>query len=242
MSDFEKQEGMKHYYDGTSYYEDNLKRFIDLENPFQRFRISRVLQLYTPLKNESVLDLGCGWGTFCFALAPLCREMTGLDYSRKSIELCQHLLKNTRQQNVAFVCADAQNSGLNSKFYDLITAIDFFEHLYPEVSERVFDECWRLLKEKGRLLIWAPHRGHFLEILKNHNIILKKDKSHVHYKSMNYFLDALERRNFLIKKAYYSESRWPILSKVERSLLKVVPLFRRHILILAEKRSSVVSP
>jgi len=225
----------KEYYDKSKYFDKRAKVFADLENPFQKYRISKVLQLYTPSKEERVLDLGCGWGTFCFIVAPLCRQVTGLDFSQKSIDLCNRLLGEKNFSNIKFICADAQDTGLESESYNVIICADLFEHLYHKISEKVLDECRRLLKKKGKLIIWTPHRGHILEILKNNNIILKKDVSHVNYKSMNYLIKNLTMRNFLIKKSYYVESHIPFFRSIERLFMRFLPIMRRRIAILAEK-------
>jgi len=233
MRDLEQQEKMKKYYDTSKYYNNDV--FTDLKSPFQKYRISKVFQIYTPTKRERVLDLGCGWGTFCFAAAPTCDLITGVDYSEKSIALCNKLLSKSHNPNIDFVCVDAQDTKFESESYDVIICADLFEHLYPEVFENVLDECRRLLKKGGKLVIWTPHRGHILEILKNNNIILKKDVSHVDYKSMNLILETLCTKQFSIKKKYYVESHIPLLCYIEKRLLYLIPLLRRRIAILAEK-------
>ena len=236
MTDFQEQEKMREYYDESDYFNEKIETHVDLlKSPFQKYRISKVLQIYSPDGEESVLDMGCALGAFCFALAPLCKEITGVDYSRKAIGLCNRFLRKSQYSNIKFICGDAQNTGLKSESYDVIICADLFEHLYPEVSEKVLDECRRLLKKSGKLVIWTPHRGHILEILKNNNIILKRDISHVDYKSMDYLLRSLRKRNFSIQKAYYAESHIPVFRVLERLLLPVLPLFRRRIAILAEK-------
>lgn len=224
------------FYDKNVYSnESKNKLFVELDSPFQRYRITKVLGIYTPNKNERVLDLGCGWGTFCFAVSPLCNHVTGVDFSRKSIELCNRLLAEKKYANVDFVLADAQDTGLPSESYDVIICADLFEHLYPKQFEKVLDECTRLLKKGGKLVVWTPHRGHIFEILKNNNILLKKDEAHVDYKSTEPIINALTKRNFSIKKSYYTESQFPVFSTIEKTLLPVLPLMRRRIAILAEK-------
>ncbi len=224
------------FYDEKIYTNDSCSaKFSNLKHPFQRYRITNVLKLYTPNKKEKVLDFGCGWGTFCFALAPLCKHITGVDFSKGSIDFCQRELKKRKYGNVDFMCADVQKTGLNSASYDLIVTADLFEHLYPEQFQNALDEAQRLLKPKGKISIWIPSRGHFLEILKNHNIIMKKDEGHVNYKSMETVIGELKRRRFKILKSYYAESHLPVISKLEKWTLGFIPLMRRRIAILAEK-------
>lgn len=221
------------FYDNSLYFDRRLATFADRKSRFQQYRIRKVLEIHTPKATDTVLDLGCGWGTFSFAIAGLCRQVVGLDFSKKSIAICKKLLAKTKQKNIRFVRANAEATKLPSRSFDVIIAADLFEHLYPDQTERVLDECHRLLKRGGKIAIWTPHRGHILEILKNHDIILARDVSHVDYKSMDRLLTGLTRRGFRIVKNYYAESHVPVLSVIERVLLGVIPMFRRRIAILA---------
>jgi ubiquinone/menaquinone biosynthesis C-methylase UbiE len=225
----------KEYYDRSDYFEGDTEHLTDLASPFQRYRISKVLEIYRPNSQDRVLDLGCGWGTFCFALAPQVREVVGLDFSEKSIELCNRELESAPRTNVRFVCADAGDTGLPAGSFDVIIAADLLEHLYPEDSQRVFQEAYRLLGPGGRLVVWTPHRGHLLEILKNHDILLERDVSHVDYKSMDRLVGYAEAAGFAIERAYYAESHVPGLRGLERLLQRWIPLLRRRIAVLARK-------
>ena len=235
MAQFELQKKMRDYYNENSYFPD-VKTYEDMLNTlFQKYRITHIKMIYAPDKEDRVLDLGCALGTFCFALAPHCEKIIGVDYSRKAIGLAHEILRKSPYTNITFACMDAQQIGLASESFDVIICADLFEHLFPEVFETVLDECRRLLKRYGKLVIWTPHKGHLFEILKNNNIILKRDITHVDYKSMDDLLKSLKKRNFLIRKAYYAESQFPVFRVVEKLLLSVLPIMRRRIAILAEK-------
>lgn len=235
MTNQTDQNAIKRYYDQGTYFSKGAEVFGNLDSPFQRYRIRKVLEIYQPRPKDRVVDLGCGWGTFCFSLASRCREVVGVDYSQASIDFCNKLLGGRTSTNIRFICADAQNTGLDGDCYQVVICADLFEHLYPEPSERVIEECHRILAPGGRLVIWTPHRGHFIEVLKNNNIILRRDVSHVGYKSMAGLKSILEKAKFAIEKAYYAESHLPGLRAIERALLGASPLFRRRIAILARK-------
>jgi 2-polyprenyl-3-methyl-5-hydroxy-6-metoxy-1,4-benzoquinol methylase len=220
------------YYDGSDYHASGAEHLVDLDSPFQTYRVHKVLQIFEPTREARVVDLGCGWGTFCFALGHRIREMVGVDFSQKSIDFCEAEAARRGLDSLRFVRADARATGLSQGAYDLIIAADLFEHLYADDSLLVLDECRRLLRKGGRLAIWTPHRGHFLEILKNHNILMKADPTHVDYKSMARLKRMLSDAGFLVEKAYYAESHLPILSDLERMLLPTIPLLRRRIAML----------
>ena len=150
------------YYDRSEYFASG--HLTDRQSPFQRYRVEKVLSIYDPAPDERVLDLGCGWGTFAWTLGPRVAEVVGVDFSAKSVELCERQRKSGGFRNVRFVHADAGATGMAPESFDLVIAADLFEHLYPDDSERVAREAHRVLKTGGHFSIWTPHRGHLLEI------------------------------------------------------------------------------
>ena len=224
----------KEWYDSTAYF-DEPGHITDYESPFQRYRVAKVLELYTPGAGDRVVDVGCGWGTFSFALARRAAEVVGVDFSEKSVALCQRRLEREPYANLRFVCADGGATGLEGGAWDLVLAADLFEHLYPEDSVRVAGEAFRLLRPGGRFAVWTPHRGHVLEILKNHDILLSRDPSHVDYKSMARMRQLLGDAGFEIERAYYAESHVPGLRVAERLLQGFVPFLRRRVAVLGRK-------
>lgn len=229
------------YYDRSDYHSTDAAHLADLSSSFQRYRVRKVLQIYQPVGKDRVVDLGCGWGTFCFELEDRVEEIVGVDFSQKSINFCEAEAERRGCDGVRFVRADAKDTGLAQGNYDLIIAADFFEHLYSDDSILVLHECRRLLRNGGRLVIWTPHRGHFLEMLKNNDIILKADPTHVDYKSMARLKEMVRDAGFRVEKSYYAESHLPILRGVERALMSVIPMLRRRIAILAIKEGSAAT-
>ena len=225
----------REFYDRSDYFEGGTQHLQDLDSPFQRYRIAKVLEIYEPGPEERVLDLGCGWGTFCWALGDRVAEMVGVDFSQKSIDLCESRLARSAIDGVSFLCADARDTGLEAEGFDLVIGADLVEHLYPEDSQAVIAEAFRVLKKGGRLSLWTPHRGHVLEILKARSILLKRDVSHVDYKSMDRLEALVTSEGFVVERAYYAESHLAGLRSVERALQRWVPILRRRIALLARK-------
>jgi len=226
----------KEHYDSSEYFEGRgTAHLTDLESPFQRYRVAKVTAIHPPMPTDRVVDLGCGWGTFGFALADRVAEIVGVDFSERSIAICRRLLAEAPQPNLSFVQADAGDTGLEGGAWDVVIAADLFEHLYPDDSTRVATEAYRLLKPGGRFVTWTPHRGHVLEALKNRDIVLKRDVTHVDYKSMADMKRLLSQAGFRIERAYYAESHVPGLRTAERLLQSVAPFLRRRIAVLGQK-------
>ena len=136
---------------------------------------------------------------------------------------------------MVFRVGDARASGLDGGSFDAVVAADLFEHLYPDDSVAVAAEAYRVLVSGGRFAVWTPCRSHILEVLKNNNVILKRDVSHVDYKSMARMRGLLTGAGFRIERAYFAESHLPGLSALERVAQRWVPLLRRRIAVLGRK-------
>jgi len=226
----------REHYDSSDYFEGRgAAHLTDDQSPFQRYRVAKLTELRAPHETDRIVDLGCGWGTFCFAWADRAAEIVGVDFSERAVELCRRRLAREPRDNVRFVCADAGDTGLPGNAFDLVIAADLFEHLYPDDSARVAFEAHRLLAPGGHFAVWTPHRGHVLEALKARGILLRPDPTHVDYKSMEATKRLLSDAGFAIERAYFAESHVPGLRLAERLLQGVVPFLRRRIAVLGRK-------
>jgi cyclopropane fatty-acyl-phospholipid synthase-like methyltransferase len=225
----------REYYDGGEYFDAGTGHLTREDSPFRRYRVDKVSGIHAPGPGDRVLDMGCGWGTLTFAMAPRAREVIGVDFSRRSVEICEEGREARGLENVRFLCRDAGDTGLEEESFDLAVAADLLEHLYPEDTERVIGEAFRVLRPGGRFSIWTPNRGHVLEVLKNNGILLRPDPSHVDYKSLDRITAYLQAAGFEVEDSYYVESHLPVLRTLERALQRWVPFLRRRIAVLARK-------
>jgi len=99
-----------------------------------------------PGRSLRVLDVGCGAGNMMHHLAHYGR-VTGVDNNPKPLEVAQE-----RGLDVRAGTADELPFGDNE--FDLLTVLDTVEHVPAE--GKVFDECRRVLKPGGKVLITGP--------------------------------------------------------------------------------------
>jgi len=225
----------RNYYEESGYFTDGGSHLLTPGSRFHQYRIQEVLRACGALAGLRILDLGCGWGTISFAMAQEgALEVKGIDFAEAAIDLCNQRLIREPASNLSFQRGDGADTGLGSAEWDLVVAADLVEHLYPEDTLRVYQEAFRLLRSGGRILIWTPNPGHFLEQLRFAGI-LRHDPTHVDYKSLERTTFELEKVGFGIVSAEYRPSHLPILSRIESSLQRFVPLLRRRVLVVAER-------
>jgi SAM-dependent methyltransferase len=108
----------------------------------------RVARLLSPLDgDERALDAGCGAGALAFALAPLVREVVGVDHSPA-------LLAAARERapaNCSFLEADVTALPFDWGEFDLTGCARVLHHVHR--PELVMSELARVTRPAGRILV-----------------------------------------------------------------------------------------
>ena len=118
--------------------------------------INSFIETYSQQDKELVsLDIGCGTGDSTLVLDEcLCnfnnRHVIGVDLSANMISLAQ--LHET--DNRHFFRMDAGKLEIPSNSIDLITSFALFHEMPRKYSLRVLNECLRVLKPNGQLMVW----------------------------------------------------------------------------------------
>lgn len=102
-----------------------------------------------PVAGKKILELGCGrgGGTAYLAKVFLPRKIVGVDFSTRSIQLCQ---QRYRAPNLHFQIGDATRPTFQSETFDLILSIETVHMIADKMA--FFTEAKRLLKPGGYLL------------------------------------------------------------------------------------------
>ncbi len=100
-----------------------------------------------------ILDLGCGTGSTTVMLKQAFpqAEVIGLDLSPYMLVMADSKAKQAKL-DITWQHGLAEETGLATNTFDLITAAFLFHEMPPQVSQLVLQECWRLLQPGGQLL------------------------------------------------------------------------------------------
>lgn len=98
-------------------------------------------------KNSSLIDLGCGDGSFLSCAKTFTQKIIGVDLNQKAVQIC-------RQKNIKVFRKNALDTKLLSHSFDIVRAQNILEHLLR--PEKLILEAKRLLKPNGTLIIHVP--------------------------------------------------------------------------------------
>lgn len=106
----------------------------------------------TPIPNASVLDIGCGIGSYSFYFGELGCNVTGIDISKKMIDICKSKCKNL--PNVSFIKSSFGEFDETKKFDIIIGGfmLGYFENL-----EKTFKKIQVCLNEDGVAILSMLH-------------------------------------------------------------------------------------
>jgi len=133
---------------------EEYERMYSLENTYWWFQgrkeiVLRLLRRHTPLGKDrlAVLDVGCGTGLMLDSLRAYARPV-GVDFSHRAMACC------AERGIERLVCARVEALPFGAAAFDLLLALDLFEHL--DSDEALIREMWRLCRPGGHLLISVP--------------------------------------------------------------------------------------
>ena len=112
----------------------------------------QVLLKQLSITPSNILDLGCGVGMSTFAIQQVYPQarVTGLDLSPYFLSVARY---QGRQQNIEWVHAAAESTGLSDNSFDLISASLVFHELPATAAKAIITEARRLLRSGGYLTI-----------------------------------------------------------------------------------------
>ena len=217
-----------------AYFADLVERY-RTRNRFARRRIANVFSLLPGVKGKSLLDVGCGMGTFTFETAARGGHAVGIDLMWTAMSAASRLAREESLHGAVFVQGDATKLPFASMTRDAVVAADLTEHLDDATLRGVLGEAFRVLKPHGVLILYTPSQTHIFERLRAAGIMTDGDPSHIGVRTAQELATFAREVGFTIDTVEFLPSHLPGLSALESLFSRWVPLLRRRIGIRALK-------
>ena len=118
-----------------------------------------MIEKFKPLKNSSVLEIGCGSGGTIENLAKRGAKVSGIEIKDDLVRLSK--MRASQFEGCSCIKADADTLPFPDKAFDVCSSMDLIEHL--EDPEKHFKEMIRVLKPGGIISISTPNWYFHLE-------------------------------------------------------------------------------
>ncbi len=221
------------HYD-RAYFDDLVARY-RTRNRFARQRIANVFRLLpTDLTGMTLVDIGCGMGTFTVEAARNGAHGVGVDPAAEAVQAARRVADAEGVRHADFVQADAAMLPMPDASCDIVLAADMTEHLDDDTMSKIFAEAHRTLRPGGRMVIYTPEQSHLFERLKDSGV-MTQDPSHIGIRSAAELAAALRTAGFDVAPVRYMPSHLPGWNLLERGLSRWVPLLRRRIGLVATR-------
>jgi 2-polyprenyl-6-hydroxyphenyl methylase/3-demethylubiquinone-9 3-methyltransferase len=159
-----------------------------LRNPWV---LEKLKLIFGEQKNLRILDVGCGGGFLSNYLSANGYRVSGIDLSQESLEVAK---KYDKTHKVQYQLADAQSMPFADASFDVITAMDFLEHV--ENPSLIIKEISRVLKPGGSFFFHTFNRNllSWFVIIKLVEIFVKNTPPHMHV--LHLFIKPEELKNY----------------------------------------------
>ena len=200
------------------------------QTPWTRLRLSAVRDLVEPSSGDRVLDLGCAAGAVTHFLSTFGCDVVGVDSEPLALETARSLFPGLR-----FELADVTELPFPGASFDKAVAADLVEHLEDEPFAQMVAEVARVLVPGGTLSIYTPNPRHVIERLKERDLVLARNETHVGLRDESQLAGALRSAGFLLERNEWRPSFFPVLRTLERAAGSRLALLRYRLCLRARK-------
>jgi SAM-dependent methyltransferase len=118
-----------------------------------------------PKPHERVLDLGCVRGEIVHESARLGCKAVGIDYSPDAIEIARRgAFSKPWGERCEFILARTDEDGLGMDQFDVIFALDVFEHLHRDELRGLLATVKKRLSPRGRFVFHTSPNRHYYSV------------------------------------------------------------------------------
>ena len=201
------------------------------QTAWTRLRLGAVYDLVEPKPGERIVDLGCAAGAMTHFLSGFGMEAVGIDSEPVAIERARSLFPN-----LEFVQADAAQLPFGDRTFDKAVAADFTEHVNDNCFRAVLADVRRVLRPGGTLSIYTPNPLHLIERLKERNLVLAQNPTHIGLRDAKQLKRSLTGSGYAIERDEWVTSFIPVLGTIERIAAPRLEIFRYRLCVRAKVR------
>lgn len=197
--------------------------------PWTELRLEAVRDLVDPRPGDRILDLGCAAGAITHYLSTLGADPVGIDFEPLAIAKARELFPEC-----TFEVADATQLPFADASFDKTVAADFVEHILDDVFLAMCAELRRVLVPGGTLAVYAPNPRHLIERLKERDLVLAQNPTHIGLRDAGHMARVLKQGGFRVVRSEWRPSFFRGLHAVEKVAGRRLELFRYRLCVLAQ--------
>lgn len=136
--------------DLRDFYESRVWKIHQISNPYEVVRFRHILEFLGTESGNTVLDVGCGGGTYTRILARA-QVLIAVDVSSNAVKTAKQSLVS--EGNVLFIVCDLEHLPIRDMAVDKVACIDVLEHV--ERPQKAVNEMQRVLRSNGQMLLFT---------------------------------------------------------------------------------------
>ena len=213
--------------------------YLEFENKFRgnRQNIINKLSSYDSLidlliSNNNVtnlLDIGCGRGEWLQRWKEKIPNSIGIEQNQNMINLCKSLGLNVMEGEAVETLTSLESSSIS-----LITIFHMIEHIESKNLTLLIEECYRVLKDDGILIMETPSIDNLLVSSKLFYI----DSTHVNHINPDRIIFDIEYAGFM-KANYYYINGGPLKNSGPLKLTRILNGVAQDLSIIACKSNAI---
>ncbi len=183
------------------YYDEIFHKRLGIQSFWHRLKFAGI-QRCLPQGIESVLDVGCGPGTFLGNFLPKAVKGIGIDIAQPQID---YACAKYQQSHIDFMCT-ADILPFDHDHFDVVTCIELIEHLKPKEVSHLLHEIRRVLKPGGTFILTTPNYAGFWPIVEwfvNHLSPISYKEQHITKFRKKTLAKLLQQHGFKTKVSRY---------------------------------------
>lgn len=193
-----------------------------IQSKWHHIKFDSLHKILADISFDRMLDIACGPGTFIGTFKNDDKVFTGIDLSQNQIEYAE---ANYGSSNKNFIIQDAAKMSFEDDSFDLVSSIEFIEHIEIELFESILAECKRCLKKEGHLLLTTPNYQfgwYAIEALLSKISKVDYTDQHITHFNLQRLTNVLEKngfeivlgRKFIYHAPFFAALNWKLAQKV----------------------------